>query len=261
MPFARPFKCSRPCLRILVVINRALRTLAEESNVKKYRHLRRQLDHFERFESLSRPRKELASARLLQPGDRNDRSAKRLAAFQAEDARCFWLDHQASQTKTSVKFGSQAGTLMLVAAIPKKQAAYLNFLLFGWSRKLTHPACTSIAPWVNHLGLGRPRRGSSHGYVAPDATAKLHVSLTGAWKVLEWLPKMEKWREWADRKSYFGWYLPLAEPRPIPEGSAIHHSVFERIPGANFVPTERSRPSAAGPLSCSRLWSARTARL
>jgi hypothetical protein len=50
---------------------------------------------------------------------------------------------------------------MLVAAIPKKQAAYLNFLLFGWSRKLTHPACTSIAPWSTIWDLEGQEEGAA----------------------------------------------------------------------------------------------------
>jgi uncharacterized protein (DUF2235 family) len=81
---------------------------------------------------------------------------------------------------------------------------------------------------VNHLGWGQPRPGSNHVYVAPDATAELHVSLTGAWWILEWLPKQEKWREWPDRKGFLGWYLPRGEPRVIPEGAILHHSVIER---------------------------------
>ena len=82
---------------------------------------------------------------------------------------------------------------------------------------------------VNYLVLGRPRMGSRHEYVVPDAAAELHVSMTGGWKVLEWLPKKKKWREWAKRGSFLGWYLPRSEPRAIPEGALIHRSVFIRI--------------------------------
>ncbi|MGC1547497.1 MAG: DUF2235 domain-containing protein [Rhodanobacter sp.] len=82
---------------------------------------------------------------------------------------------------------------------------------------------------VNHLVLGHPRKGSNHVYVVPDATAKLHVSMTAGWKLLEWLPKKVKWRECAQRHSLLGWYLPRAEPRAIPEGAFVHRSVFERI--------------------------------
>jgi len=82
---------------------------------------------------------------------------------------------------------------------------------------------------VNHLVLGKPRAGSSHAYVTPNASAELHDSMTAGWKILEWLPKQSRWREWVERRSFLGWYLPRSEPRVIPEGALIHHSVFERI--------------------------------
>ena len=81
---------------------------------------------------------------------------------------------------------------------------------------------------VNHLVWGQPRPGSSHVYVPPDPTAQLHVSLEGAWWILEYWPKREKWKEWPARKCFLGLYIPDAEPRPIPEGAIIHRSVLER---------------------------------
>jgi uncharacterized protein (DUF2235 family) len=81
---------------------------------------------------------------------------------------------------------------------------------------------------VNHLAWGQPRP-HSHKYVPPSATAQLHVSLEGPWWILEYLPKQEKWKEWLDRKCVLGWYLPLAEPRPIPEGAILHRSVIDRM--------------------------------
>jgi uncharacterized protein (DUF2235 family) len=81
---------------------------------------------------------------------------------------------------------------------------------------------------VDHLGWGQPRL-HSHKYAAPDATAPLHVSLEGAWWILEVLPKLEKWKESPDRKCVLGFYLPLGEPRSIPEGAILHRSVIERM--------------------------------
>ena len=89
---------------------------------------------------------------------------------------------------------------------------------------------------INHLGWGQPRPGSNHIYVAPDATAQLHVSLTAAWEPLEWIPKQAKWKESPQRTAYFGWYLPRGEPRLIPEGAILHRSVLERH---DRVPTYR----------------------
>jgi uncharacterized protein (DUF2235 family) len=76
---------------------------------------------------------------------------------------------------------------------------------------------------VNHLAWGRPREGSNHKYVPPSTTAPLHESL------LEWLPKSERYRDWPERKSVLGFYLPLGEPRLIPEGAVIHKSVIDRM--------------------------------
>jgi hypothetical protein len=56
----------------------------------------------------------------------------------------------------------------------------------------------------------------------------MHVSLKGAWWILEFLPKRAKWKEWPERKAILGWYLPMGEPRLIPEGAILHRSVVER---------------------------------
>jgi uncharacterized protein (DUF2235 family) len=71
----------------------------------------------------------------------------------------------------------------------------------------------------NHLVLGQKRKGSGRQYVPPDPIGPLHNSMTTGWSMLEWLPKNLKWREW---------YRPHAEPRSIPEGARVHHSVVAR---------------------------------
>lgn len=81
---------------------------------------------------------------------------------------------------------------------------------------------------VNHLVEGEARGDSEHRYAEPSASAELHISATRAWRVLEWLPKKEKWREWQTRRGMFGYYLPHCEPRFIPEGAKIHESVLQR---------------------------------
>ena len=82
---------------------------------------------------------------------------------------------------------------------------------------------------VNALAWGRQRKGSPFSYVAPDAAARLHQSLHGVWWILEFLPKAAKYKEWPARKTHFGFYIPDAEPRPIPEGAIIHESVVQRM--------------------------------
>ena len=82
---------------------------------------------------------------------------------------------------------------------------------------------------VNYLVLGKPRKDSDRVYTKADPGAKLHKSLKGFWWLLEIFPKRAKWREWLRRPQFLGLYLPLGEPRPIPDGALIHGSVFERI--------------------------------
>jgi hypothetical protein len=81
---------------------------------------------------------------------------------------------------------------------------------------------------VNHLVKGLHRPGARN-YTKPDAGGKLHTSLSGAWWIVEVWPKSADLRDWARRRSLFGRYLPMAEPRSIASGSLIHTSVAERL--------------------------------
>ncbi|RQH07644.1 DUF2235 domain-containing protein [Bradyrhizobium sp. RP6] len=85
---------------------------------------------------------------------------------------------------------------------------------------------------VNQLAFGVPRKNSPFHYVAPAYTGKtgqLHDSMTPAWRVLEYLPKNARYKEWPARKVYFGFYIPNCEPRVIPEGAHVHESVLKRM--------------------------------
>lgn len=82
---------------------------------------------------------------------------------------------------------------------------------------------------IDHFAWGMPMPPPAHAYVPPSATAPLHNSLTGAWEILEWIPKSDKWKEWPERKSFLGFYLPMGEPRLIPDDVLIHASVVERM--------------------------------
>lgn len=83
---------------------------------------------------------------------------------------------------------------------------------------------------VNHLVRGHKRRGARHDYVPPDPAADINESMTRGWRVLEWLPKRDRWKEWPDRQSFLGFYLPRAEPRFVPHDvEVLHPSVLERL--------------------------------
>ena len=85
---------------------------------------------------------------------------------------------------------------------------------------------------VNQLAFGIQRKNSPFHYVAPaytGETGQLHDSMNAAWRVLEYFPKRARYREWPERKIYFGFYVPDCEPRLIPEGAHVHESVLKRM--------------------------------
>lgn len=83
---------------------------------------------------------------------------------------------------------------------------------------------------------GRNPKNSTRNYSAPDTNADLHDSMNWAWRILEWLPKSSKLREWKERKSFLGMYLPRAEPRPIAADASINPSVYERKQYSGLTP-------------------------
>ena len=78
------------------------------------------------------------------------------------------------------------------------------------------------SPWASS-------EGQSVQLCRAEPTAELHKSLTGAWWLLEPVPKRTKDKEWPARQAHFGFYIPAAEPRPIPEGAYIHESAVQRM--------------------------------
>jgi hypothetical protein len=107
---------------------------------------------------------------------------------------------------------------------------------------------------VNQLGWGRQRKSSPFSYVKPDVMADPHDSMTAGWRVLEYLPKKDKYKEWPQRKSALGFYIPAAEPRLIPENAFIHQSALDKIaqdpnyrPG-NIPRTYRTIPTQTAPV-------------
>jgi uncharacterized protein (DUF2235 family) len=92
---------------------------------------------------------------------------------------------------------------------------------------------------VNQLGWGRQRKNSPFSYVKPgflpdptnpeSAAWQPHNSMNAAWRAIEYWPKKDKYKEWPERKSLLGHYIPDAEPRLIPEDAFIHESAIEKI--------------------------------
>jgi uncharacterized protein (DUF2235 family) len=82
---------------------------------------------------------------------------------------------------------------------------------------------------VNQLAWGRQRKNSPFSYVAPNVDGELHNSMNPAWRILEYIPKSAKYKEWPERKVVLGFYIPDAEPRVIPDDAFIHESVIRRM--------------------------------
>ncbi|MEO6716085.1 MAG: DUF2235 domain-containing protein [Novosphingobium sp.] len=111
---------------------------------------------------------------------------------------------------------------------PEKESGLSKFPL-GWMTREAEKAGLRISEAnFRHLVEGEMTAPPQHPYVAPNARAKLHKSLTWAWWVLEVLPKRIKYREWK-RWSLLGRYLPLGEPRKVRAGAVIDPSVRERM--------------------------------
>jgi uncharacterized protein (DUF2235 family) len=63
----------------------------------------------------------------------------------------------------------------------------------------------------------------------PDCLAPLHKSLKGWWWILEFFPR--RYLDMQLKRPVWRWKIPLASPRYIAPGSAIHPSVADRISG------------------------------
>lgn len=74
---------------------------------------------------------------------------------------------------------------------------------------------------------GKNPKNATRNYSAPDPNGKLHNSMTWGWKILEYLPKRDTHKECKERKSFFGFYLPMGEPRMISNDSVIDKSISD----------------------------------
>lgn len=112
---------------------------------------------------------------------------------------------------------------------PEKESGLSKYPLIWMIEEAAKSGLQFTTSNVNRLAWGIQRKNSPYAYVAPDVRGDLHNSLTGAWWILEFLPKSAKYKEWPARQSWFGWYIPDAEPRLIPEGAIVHESVVKRM--------------------------------
>jgi uncharacterized protein (DUF2235 family) len=112
---------------------------------------------------------------------------------------------------------------------PEKDAALSKYPLLWMMDEAVAAGLAVNKRTVNQLAWGENRPNRTFNYVAPDIRGMLHDSMTPSWRLLEFLPKKDRYKEWPARQSHFGWYIPNREPRFIPEGASIHESVLMRI--------------------------------
>lgn len=150
-----------------------------------------------------------------------------------EEPQNFWsnrfvpADRQEPQDSQQVWFaGAHAD---IGGGYPEYESALSKYPLL-WMIDEAAKAGLKFSPGVvNQLAWGVHRKNSPFTYVAPSVSGELHKSLNGAWRLLEFLPKSAKYREWPQRKTLFGFYIPGGEPRFIPEGAYVHESVVKRM--------------------------------
>ena len=112
---------------------------------------------------------------------------------------------------------------------PEKESGLSKYPLLWMIDEATKCGLQVNQATVNQLAWGIQRKGSPFSYVAPDVRGELHTSLRGAWWILEYIPKSATYKEWPARKVHFGYYIPDAEPRFIPDGAIIHESALMRM--------------------------------
>ena len=111
---------------------------------------------------------------------------------------------------------------------PEEDSALSKYPLIWMVEEASAAGLEIQTRMFKHLARGETiGEDSQHKYVPPSPDGKIHKLLTWSWKILEIWPKRVKWRAWK-RPTLLGWYLPLGEPRLIPEGALIHPSVHER---------------------------------
>lgn len=108
------------------------------------------------------------------------------------------------------------------------------------------------ADMLEHVGSGAPLPNGTHHYVAPDALAPIHKSLTGGWRLLEFMPKAARYRRFPSGAKRSGIYFPNGEPRSISEGALLHSSVVERLGGDYRPPNLPAQYTIAQTQVCAR---------
>lgn len=119
---------------------------------------------------------------------------------------------------------------------PEKESALSKYPLLWMIEEAVKAGLKVDRRTVNQLGWGRKRKNSPFDYVKPSVlpnpafpNTQPHDSMNAGWRVLEYVPKKNKYKEWPKRRSLLDFYIPHSEPRLIPEGAFIHQSVLDKM--------------------------------
>ncbi|WP_174503347.1 DUF2235 domain-containing protein [Acidiphilium sp. C61] len=112
---------------------------------------------------------------------------------------------------------------------PEAESGASKYPLLWMIEQARHAGLQINDAMLDEVARGEARAGARRVYAAPSPEAKLHDSLKGFWWLFEIIPKRLKWREWPGRAGFLGVYLPLGEPRLIPDDALIHRSVAARM--------------------------------
>ena len=112
---------------------------------------------------------------------------------------------------------------------PEQESALIKVPL-AWMIEETKPMGLDYSTrTVNEIVLGKNDKKT---YVKPDAMAQPQDSMNLAWRAVEMLPRRVPSSSWRRGGKGGGIYLPLSDPRFIPQDALIHQSVVDRLNGA-----------------------------
>jgi len=112
---------------------------------------------------------------------------------------------------------------------PEKESAIAKYPLEWIVTEARNLGLKINNPLFERLVKGKEREGSAREYVGANHLGKIHNSMTKIWRILEYVPKRQKWLKWPEKRTFLGWYLPLQEPRFIQSGQKLHASVKMRM--------------------------------
>lgn len=112
---------------------------------------------------------------------------------------------------------------------PEQQSALIKVPLAWMIRETKSMGLDYSTRTVNEVVLGK---NPEKHYVAPDAMAEPHVSMNPVWRLVELVPRRVPSSSWRRGGKGGGIYLPLSDPRFIPDDAVIHASVETRLKGA-----------------------------